>query len=390
MAQRKRIGIYNLNIQARGGGEKVTLVMAEHWSRDHDVLLIVPDSPDVSALQAYFDVDLSRVQIVALNEKRSLVQSAATSPRLPASGRAAFAHASAFAQMKALKLDVFVNNSYRSDLLCPAPRGIYNCMFPHQAPPSPSKAKAWARGRALGLHFAAPRAYDIIISLSHFTSEWVQKRWNRESELVYPVCDGVGETDASKEKRILNVGRFLPTKRQDALLDAFATMRDLHDDGWSLHFAGSTPTEPIAQRYLDELVARARDLPVEFHLNATLPALRELYRSAPIYWHAMGLGAPRDEQPELQEHFGITTVEAMSAGAVPVVYNTGGQREIVTHDQNGLLWDDVAALSAGTRALIADPKKRETLATAAIGRSHDFNRHAFAARMDEVLAKLCA
>jgi len=35
------------------------------------------------------------------------------------------------------------------------------------------------------------------------------------------------------------------------------------------------------------------------------------------------------------EHFGITTVEAMAAGCVPLVYDSGGQAEIVSSGYNG-------------------------------------------------------
>src|SRR6266568_4762702 len=42
------------------------------------------------------------------------------------------------------------------------------------------------------------------------------------------------------------------------------------------------------------------------------------------------------------EHFGITIVESMSAGCVPVVHDSGGPREIV--GSVGLLWRQVDAI----------------------------------------------
>ena len=38
------------------------------------------------------------------------------------------------------------------------------------------------------------------------------------------------------------------------------------------------------------------------------------------------------------EHFGITTVEAMAAGCVPVVIDKADQREIVRHVTDGYRW----------------------------------------------------
>ena len=65
-----KIGIYNLYISARGGGEKRSLVLADHFSRTHKVFLIVPKRPDLLSLERYFDVDLSRVNVVALDESQ--------------------------------------------------------------------------------------------------------------------------------------------------------------------------------------------------------------------------------------------------------------------------------------------------------------------------------
>ena len=43
------------------------------------------------------------------------------------------------------------------------------------------------------------------------------------------------------------------------------------------------------------------------------------------------------------EHFGITTVEAMSAKCIPIVINKGGQTEIVT-DECGFKWNNLDEL----------------------------------------------
>ena len=54
------------------------------------------------------------------------------------------------------------------------------------------------------------------------------------------------------------------------------------------------------------------------------------------------------------EHFGITTVEAMAHGCVPVVVRLGGQLEIVQDGVNGRLWGSLGELVAITRELMAD------------------------------------
>ncbi|PYS81532.1 MAG: hypothetical protein DMF67_16315 [Acidobacteria bacterium] len=392
-----KIGIYNLHMQAKGGGEKRTLALAEHLSRSHRVWLFVKEPPDVAALESYFGVDLSRVSFVILNKERRR----AARPR---SARwdalsTSFEHC---LRIKSFKLDVFINNSHCSNLPCPAPRGIYMCMFPYTHPTSswnlPRRAYRSfvdrVAERVLGCRVSDfISSYSAITANSRFTAEWVEKMWGLPAEVVYSVCDSMGPP-AEKGKIILNVGRFLAGdagdlyKRQDVLLDAFSRLTDIQRDGWQLHFAGSAARDAGSRALAERLKNAARGLPVFFHFDAGLDALRDLYRHASLYWHATGHGFPAREHPLLQEHFGVTTVEAMSAGAVPVVINSGGQREIVTHAADGFLWDEPAALARQTVRLIEDPSLLMRMSRQAVLSSAKFSRAAFNERVDAVIERL--
>ena len=102
------------------------------------------------------------------------------------------------------------------------------------------------------------------------------------------------------------------------------------------------------------------------------PSSRDLYGRASIFWHAAGLGEDPERHPDRYEHFGITTVEAMSAGAVPVVIDAAGQVEIVEHGANGLPLRRPRRPGDAHRRLIADPAWRDVLSVAAERRAHDF------------------
>jgi glycosyltransferase involved in cell wall biosynthesis len=236
-------------------------------------------------------------------------------------------------------------------------------------------------------------SYSVVTANSCFTAEWVQKMWGRRSEIIYSACDSMGPV-AEKEKIILNVGRFIVSnegtlyKRQDVLLDAFLQLSDIQRDGWQLHFVGSVARDARSMALIARLEEAADGRPVFFHFDADLDTLRDLYRRAPLYWHATGYGFPAHEHPTLQEHFGITTVEAMSAGAVPVAINSGGQREIITHAVDGFLWDKPSALTAQTARLIEDPRLLRRLSRQAASSSNRFSRSAFNARMDAIIEQL--
>jgi glycosyltransferase involved in cell wall biosynthesis len=218
--------------------------------------------------------------------------------------------------------------------------------------------------------------------------------WERHPETIYSVGDDMGPP-ARKEKIILNVGRFFANgrgslhKRQDVLLDVFGGMTDIHRAGWEMHFVGGLADDPASRAIVEKLSHASAGLPVFFHFDADFERLRDLFRRAAIYWHATGFGFSPKEHPEMQEHFGLTTVEAMSAGAVPVVINSGGQGEIVTHNRNGLLWNELDDLVRETRRLIDDPELREAMSFQARGSLERFSRRAFESRMDAIVDRLC-
>jgi glycosyltransferase involved in cell wall biosynthesis len=98
---------------------------------------------------------------------------------------------------------------------------------------------------------------------------------------------------------------------------------------------------------------------------------------AMVYWHAAGYGEPADSHPERMEHFGISTVEAMAAGCVPVVINRGGQPEIVEHGVSGFVWETLDELIGYTSRLLDDGALRERMSAAARLRARTFSIESF-------------
>ena len=104
------------------------------------------------------------------------------------------------------------------------------------------------------------------------------------------------------------------------------------------------------------------------------------YTAAKIFVHAAGFGDP-DDRPELAEHFGIATVEAMAAGCVPIVVNKGGQPEIVQHGTSGFVWNTLDELKGFTRMLMNDPELCARMSRAARQRAQRFSQAAFLREM---------
>ena len=162
---------------------------------------------------------------------------------------------------------------------------------------------------------------------------------------------------SDRTRTILNVGRFqadgpqIPHKRQDVLIQAFATMSDLAAAGWSLHLVGAVGTTAEDRTYFERVQHLATGLAVHVHANASHELLTHLTSHARVYWHAQGYGTDIVLHPEAQEHFGISTVEAMAAGIVPLVYATAGPAEVV-QGESELTWRTPQELVAKTRAII--------------------------------------
>jgi glycosyltransferase involved in cell wall biosynthesis len=167
-------------------------------------------------------------------------------------------------------------------------------------------------------------------------------------------------------------------RRQGLMIEAFRRLVVGHGLRLELHIAGSAMPGSANMKYLMSLQRQAKDLPVMFHVNVSSEGLAGLYRDAAFYWHAAGLGESLRENPFGAEHFGISIVEAMSAGCVPIVFNSGGPREIVTPG-TGVLYDTLEQLVEETARLL-DPGSahaREQLGRSASLRAADFGPPVF-------------
>jgi glycosyltransferase involved in cell wall biosynthesis len=224
--------------------------------------------------------------------------------------------------------------------------------------------------------------YDLLLANSEYTRSWIRRYYNKPSEISYPPIDTLNFRPLAKQKMLLTVGRFERTemsKRHDALIEVF---RRLHRGrvmrGWKLVVCGGSDGSPASKATLADLRKASEGLPVEIEVNVPFSRLRELYGAASCYLHAMGLDRDPESAPWRFEHFGMTTVEAMAAEAIPFVFAAGGQREIVTHQKNGFLWHTREELAAQLSEFTSmAPGRQQLLRNAARERSGDFSEEMF-------------
>jgi glycosyltransferase involved in cell wall biosynthesis len=234
-------------------------------------------------------------------------------------------------------------------------------------------------------------SYGTIVTISDFSLHWLRRFWGRDAEVLTPPIAVSGAPCADeRRKAILTVGRFFAPghghcKRQLEMVQIFGSMvRAGRLPGWELHVVGGC--EDSQRGYLERVRSAAEGLPVVLSVNSGRDRLAELFATSSIYWSATGFGEDPERAPWAMEHFGITTVEAMASGCVPVVIDRAGQREIVRDGVDGFRWLTRDELVARTLAVAEDEQLRARLAASSRERAHVYSEEAFARRWREIAA----
>ena len=148
--------------------------------------------------------------------------------------------------------------------------------------------------------------------------------------------------------RIGFIGRLDPIKRIGDLIDAMQWL----DPAVELHIYGEGAERATLQATIDRvgLAPRVRLHGAIARADAALAAIDLL------------------ALPSMAEGFGLVLIEAMAAGVPVVATDVPGIRDVVLHDQTGVLVPVASpkALAGAIAALLSDPQRRATLAAAAL------------------------
>ena len=80
-----------------------------------------------------------------------------------------------------------------------------------------------------------------------------------------------------------------------------------------------------------------------------------------FYWHGSGYGIDEDKQPDKVEHFGMTPLEAMTAGAISFVYPAGELKILIKDGNNGYVYNNQLELIDKTIKIYNDKQLKSKI-----------------------------
>lgn len=269
--------------------------------------------------------------------------------------------------------DFFINNSMNEKVFPLANCSYMICHFPERRPRD---------------YFYADRCK--VIYNSKYTAGWIEKKWKfTPHKHIFPPVDMAPEEGeraidiSAKENMILSVARFEAggSKKQWEMVQTFMKLNRRYGSlfkDWTLVLAGGSAGDNPYLKRIEKAVEENKKGGgtdnIKLKVNIRGDELKTLYKKSSIFWHLCGLD---QTDPALVEHFGMTIAESMQNKVAPVVFDGGGQREIVEQGVTGFRVASTAELMKYTSQLARDNDLRKTLAINAEKRSREFERNTF-------------
>lgn len=329
----RSLGIYSPFELTPGGGERYFLTLAmeglRRGLRVHFVSAAPYSAVRMSALAAMFGLDLDGLCMTPIEEAR---------------------------QLPLFDEWVAVSNQLVPPVHSLGKRNTLICQFPFR-----SGLDQW-RSRQHWLE-----EYQRIVVYSQFAADAVHDRLAEARmppmpvTVLTPAVDLTSEPIRTTKSGIVSTGRFFAgdhSKRQDLQIAAFRRLVESGmAEGVTLHLVGSSSSRPIHRQFLMRCMDLAEGLDVQFHVDAPLAEVTELYAASSVYWHSSGLGVDPRREPERCEHFGIAPIEAMAHGTIPLVVGNGGPASTVRDGVDGHHYNSVDELVERTADVLGRPEQ---------------------------------
>jgi glycosyltransferase involved in cell wall biosynthesis len=206
----------------------------------------------------------------------------------------------------------------------------------------------------------------IILTNSLFSSKIFEYIFSLKPQVVYPPINLKSFSSGPyKENLIVSVGRFDPYKNYEILIKALS-----HIQNGKCYIVGSI-YDITSVRYFNKLKMLIKHLKIDdkvkLIVNSSFEVLKSILSKAKIYVHCASF-----------EYFGISIIEAMACGCVPIVHKSGGAYiDVVDRGKYGLTFNNINELIDNMNLLLEDDGLFRNFSQKAIERSNFFNKQKF-------------
>ena len=307
-AKRILLVVHSLDL---GGAQRVAVTLADAWNQQGEQVAVV--TLDRVENDFYrISPRVERVGLDLLGETRWWEKAFRLRQRVRVLRRA----------LRDLRGDVIVSLGDVTNvftLLAAKPLSVPVIVSERTDPRSHSIGRFWSWMRRRTYPRAAAVAAQTE-SVRNWLSQWLPQ--HTKTAVLPNWAPEVDDASSSPSSlKILSVGRLVPGKRHDLLIQAFADIA-VDRPEWSLEIIGDGPLKNELQRQIQtaELTSRVR-------LSPAQKDLADAYRSAAVFASASE-----------SEGFPNTLLEAMAYGLPAVCCDClSGPAEIIRHEMDGLL-----------------------------------------------------
>ena len=164
----------------------------------------------------------------------------------------------------------------------------------------------------------------LVLTNSEYTRKAISNAFNIDAKILYPPVDvetfqEIALKSNQRDGMVLVISRIAPDKQIENAIEVARIMRG-RGIGKIMTIAGNL--HYYDHQYYQQMKNMIADYDlsdyVSLQTNISFSRLIQLMQLAKVYFH-----------PRIDEHFGISIVEAMASGLVPVVSNIGGHTEFV-------------------------------------------------------------
>lgn len=235
----------------------------------------------------------------------------------------------------------------------------------------PQSVRIFLAKRWINSFIKKVKKLDSFVVLTHEDKE----KWSELNNITVihnPLTFYPAETSDCSSKQVIAAGRYVPIKRFDHLIEAWAIVSQKHID-WTLQLYGAGNREQY-QSLMEKYQLR------NCFINPPAPDIEQKYCDSSIFVLS-----------SKNEGFGMVIIEAMACGVPPVSYDCPcGPKDIITDQEDGLLVEsgNISMLAEKIIYLIENEEIRKEMGQSARIKSQQFLIDNIGKKWDELFNHL--